>query len=272
MPRTICFSFLIILLVLPYSVIAQLNNPVTAGAIGLMMGGTGAVTSHSSSIFANPAGIGLSNEKSLLLQAENRFLLGSLNTVQAGFILPTETSRFGFRLRHFGTADYRDQEAALIYGRPLAKGLHLGGGLHLRQQRIPEFGSKQWITFSLGVQVQLIPSLTLGAMVFNPIRQKVTPNEFQPSILSVGIRYEPSEQIQLIAEVEKDIDFPARFKAGMEYKIGDILVLRTGIRTAPANFTFGVGIPVGKHITIDIGAWQHQQLGTSPLFNLRYQW
>lgn len=251
---------------------AQLTNPTTAGSTGQMMGGIGTVLREGTTLFANPAGIGFVENDQVLLQAENRFLIGELNAVQAGVILSGTTNNWGLRLRHFGPQEYNEQEAALVYARPLGSGLSLGIGAHLRQQRIPEFGTRRIITASLGLQMVLLPELTLGAMLFNPVRQELTPNEYLPTFLAVGVRYQPSPQVAVFAEVEKDIDFTARFKAGIRYFLGETLTLRTGIRTQPTQFSFGVGIPVGEFIVIEVGAWQHQQLGISPLFNLSYIW
>jgi len=251
---------------------AQLTNPTTAGSTGQMMGGIGTVLQEGTTLFANPAGIGFVEEDQVLLQAENRFLIGELNAIQAGVILSGPTNHWGLRLRHFGPQEYNEQEAALVYARALGAGFSLGIGAHLRQQRIPEFGTRRIITASLGIQMNLLPELTLGAMLFNPVRQEVTPGEYLPAFLAVGVRYQPSPQVAVFAEVEKDIDFEARFKAGIRYYLGEVLTLRTGIRTQPTQFSFGLGVPVGDNLIIDVGAWQHQQLGISPLFNLSYQW
>ena len=252
---------------------AQLTAPGSAGSTGLMTGGVGASVQHTSSLFANPAGIASLTQKAITLQAENRFLLSALNTVQAGLLLPTSSGSFGLRLSHFGPNEYNEQRAALVYGRALSPVWSLGGSIHLQQQRIPEYGNRTQINVSVGLQVQLLPTLLLGAFVHNPIRQEVVAeDEFSATLVALGVRYQPSEQVALYAEVDKDIDFPARFKAGVDYQLGDFLQLRTGVRTDPVTFSFGIGVPLGDHLLIDIGAWQHQQLGTSPLFNLTYSW
>lgn len=264
--------FLLYFLLRSVSSPAQLNSPATAGSTGLMMGGIGAALTDANSLFANPAGVSSVQTTTLLLQAENRFLQPALSSVQAGILLPTNNETFGFRINHFGPGEYNEQEMALVYARPLSNVISLGGGIHLRQQRIPEYGMRRLLTFSLGVQMELLPNLALGTYLYNPIRQELTPDEYAPTLFLIGARYQPSEQVQLLIEVEKDIDYIARVKAGIAYQLGDVLLLRTGIRTQPTNFSFGLGIPIGSHLQIDVGAWQHQQLGMSPLFHLSYQW
>jgi len=264
--------FVLTLFLASGTVQAQLTNPTTAGSTGQMMGGIGTVLQEGTTLFANPAGLGFIQDNQVLLQAENRFLISELNAIQAGVIISGPSNHWGLRLRHFGPQEYNEQEAALVYARQLGTGLSLGIGAHFRQQRIPEFGTRRILTASLGVQMILLPELTLGAMLFNPVRQEVSPDEYVPTFLAVGARYQPSAQVAIFAEVEKDIDFEARFKAGIRYLVGDVLTLRTGIRTQPTQFSFGVGVPVGEFLVIDVGAWQHQQLGISPLFNLSYIW
>lgn len=265
-------TLLLFFLLRSFTGMAQLNSPATAGSAGLMMGGIGATVTDAGSLFANPAGISQTETTTLLVQAENRFLQSALNSVQAGVLLPTNSGTFGFRINHFGPGEYNEQEAALVYARPLSNVFSLGGGVHLRQQRIPEYGMRRLLTFSVGLQMQLLPQLMLGGYLYNPIRQEVSPGEYAPTIFLVGARYQPSPQVHLSLEVEKDIDYAARVKAGVGYQLADFLIIRTGIRTQPTNFSFGVGIPVNDNLQIDIGAWQHQQLGTSPLFHLSYQW
>jgi hypothetical protein len=73
----------------------------------------------------------------------------------------------------------------------------------------------------------------------------------------------------LITEAEKDIDNPARFKAGVEYKIVDALHLRGGIATNPSQYSLGVGINV-KDLKIDLATSYHEVLGVTPAISLSY--
>lgn len=73
----------------------------------------------------------------------------------------------------------------------------------------------------------------------------------------------------MLAEAEKDIDHPARIKAGIEYQIADVLHLRGGVATNPSQYSFGVGLNV-QHLKIDIASSYHQILGFTPGLSVNY--
>ena len=88
--------------------------------------------------------------------------------------------------------------------------------------------------------------------------------------MRLGMAYTFSEKVFVTFEAEKDIDFKAVFKAGMEYKANDKIYLRAGIGTNPNLATFGVGV-YHKGLKFDIASSYHQVLGFTPEISLVYQ-
>lgn len=70
--------------------------------------------------------------------------------------------------------------------------------------------------------------------------------------------------------MEKDIEFPARAKAGVEYAVVEAFALRVGVATNPTSPTFGVGYKLKQGLGIDVAASYHQILGFTPAFSLVY--
>jgi len=139
------------------------------------------------------------------------------------------------------------------------------------------------ITFELGIRSQLNPNLTLAAHVFNPIGVKLesTYDERIPTIFRLGASYSISDDILLVIETEKDLDFKPLFRGGIEYEIIKQLSVRMGYSTLPAKtgsdkiniasvFTFGFGLNL-NNLVIDFAASMHQTLGWSPQISMYYK-
>lgn len=221
-------------------------------------------------LYGNPAGLAQAKQLQGIALLEYPFALSELQRAGFGLVAPLEHSTFGFKAATFGFDAYRETQFSLAYSRLLNSNFSLGAELIYWNQNIAEYGNKGFLTFALGLQAQLSPTLKAGAHLYNPIRARVTEQEMTFSSLQLGLIYQPSEQLDILAEVYKDIDFPAQVKAGIDYKIEDKLALRLGISTAPVRFSFGLGIRVLPGWAVDLAASRHEFLGFSPGFSLRY--
>ncbi len=99
----------------------------------------------------------------------------------------------------------------------------------------------------------------------------ITEEEDLPTILSIGLVYQASEKLLLMGEVQKDIDFKANIKAGIEYHIFESFRLRAGIGSVPSTMSFGLGYQWKNGLQINLASNYHQTLGFSPAFGLQYQ-
>jgi hypothetical protein len=80
-----------------------------------------------------------------------------------------------------------------------------------------------------------------------------------------------SKKLLLLCEAEKNVDFPLRFKAGIEYQPIADFYFRGGFATEPIEYSFGVGYCYKKNYKLDIGSAYHQILGWSPHFSFTVQ-
>ena len=262
---------LLALLLLPLSLAAQNGMPASAGARGLAMGQTGLTFADINSIFSNQAGLAFLEGPAFLAFAEQRFMLEELQSFSFGGALPTSTGTFGLSLNHFGFDDYNEQRVGLAYARRLFSRVALGAQFLMLNTRIPEYGNKAAFTFELGALLELIPQLEFGVHLFSPARVEVAPEEYLPSVLRMGLRYFPSNSLNLLAEVEKDLDHPVRVKMGAEYKAAEPLALRFGMATQPVALSFGVGYRLPNGLGLDVASSYHQLLGFTPAAGLNYQ-
>jgi hypothetical protein len=262
--------YLLLLLLLPLGLAAQNGLPPSAGTRGLAMGQTGLTFSDINSIFSNQAGLAFLEGPSFLAFAEQRFLLEELQSFSFGAALPTSSGTFGLSINHFGFDAYNEQRLGLAYGRRLFGSLALGAQFLMLNTRIPEYGSKAVFTFELGALMELMPQLEFGVHLYSPARVEVSTEEYLPTVLRLGLRYFPSSSLNLLAEVEKDIDYPARIKMGAEYKAAEPLALRFGVATQPVALSFGIGYRLANGLGLDIASSYHQLLGFTPAAGLNY--
>lgn len=234
------------------------------------MGGTSSLDLGTAALFTNPAGLATAQEFSAIATAQNQFLLPELQSAGLAALLPTNTGNFGIKAASFGSQAYRENQFSLAYGRQLSRRFRLGAELIYWNNSIPEYGTRGYLTFALGIQSQLSKVFSVGAYLYNPFRAERNAEELTHSILQLGLSYQPSEKLNMVAEVEKDIDHPANFRAGIDYAINDFIALRLGLGTAPSLFSFGFSIRILPQVKIDIATSRHEILGFSPGFSLIY--
>jgi len=251
--------------------IAQNGTPTVAGARGLAMGDASVTFRDINSAFSNQAGLAFLDGMSFTAFGEQRFLLAEIGSYSAALAYPTNSGTFGLALNYFGYENYNEQKIGLAYARKLFEGVAIGAQIDYLGTRIPEYGSAGKVTFELGVQADLLENFIIGAHIFSPIRTQLTDDEIDviPTQLNVGIAYLPTEKVTLIVELEKDFDYTASFKGGIEYQLVDELSLRVGLGTNPIQNGFGIGIHLSK-LDIDIAAAYHQLLGFTPGVSVSY--
>ena len=91
------------------------------------------------------------------------------------------------------------------------------------------------------------------------------------TVMRIGTQFNFSDKVFVVAEVEKNIEYPLRIKSGIEYNPMKKLFLRGGIATQPIELTAGLGYRFKEQFQIDMGSAYHQVLGWSPNFSFIYQ-
>ena len=269
MVSRISLFLLLLTLVLPAA--AQNGLPPNAGARGAAMGNTSVAFQDMNSAFTNPAGLATLTGWGFASLAEQRFLIPEIRSVATAAALPTRAGTFGLHIHYFGLEAYNEQRMGLLYARQIFEHVYLGTALDLLNTRIAEYGSQLSLTGSAGLQVRLAESLWAGAHLFNPFRLQRNNGEYYPTVLKAGFSFLASPKLLFAGEAEKDIDFPLRWKGGLEYQYGELLILRGGFSTQPLQGTFGSGLAWDSGFRIDFAFQWHQLLGWTPAFSAVYQ-
>lgn len=175
----------------------------------------------------------------------------------------------------FGFEDYRETYLSLGAARTLhlgtAQALHVGATLRYYHVGISRFGNAQAAGLHLGAIMQVLPLIHVGVHATNVNQPKWTDDTPLPRTLSVGAAYDLSEHVDLSADLFKDLDFPLRFRTGVEATIASLLVVRGGMQTAPSEFALGLGLQRGV-LHVGVAAEQHWELGWSPAADVRVSW
>lgn len=266
------YSFFILVILCCLSadwVQAQGGFSAHSGARGRAMGGAAVVQQDVFSLFSNPAGITSIEHLSFGVSGENRFLQEGLNQYQAAVALNAGFGSFGLSVQYFGFDLYNEQKIGLAYARKLADFLSIGVQFDYFGVSIPEFGTSSAFTFEAGIQSHFDDRFFFGAHVFSPARIGITEGENILTVFTVGAGWKPNEQLLIAFDVEKDVDLPVSFEAGLEYFVVDQLALRAGVSTAPIENHFGIGIYLGN-LRIDLTSSYHQTLGLTPSASVSY--
>jgi hypothetical protein len=113
-----------------------------------------------------------------------------------------------------------------------------------------------------------------GFRIANPVGGKFGSGQEEklPSVYSMGIGYDASEQFYCGIEIIKVEDKPINANAEMIYRVVPQIIAKAGISTGTASVWFGLGFWLTS-FRIDVIANYHPQLGFSPglmlLFRLK---
>jgi hypothetical protein len=248
------------------------NEINTIGGRSSAMGGTAVCFSDFWSVNNNQAGIAYYKSYATGFYYENKFLLKELSLKNISLIVPTSSGVFGVNYSYFGYNIYNEQKLGIAYAKAFGKDFSAGIQLDYLGISIGDnYGTKNNITFEIGILAKLSNQVTIGAHAFNPINVLLSNynKETIPSVLKLGMCYTISDKIILTLETEKNIYYNAVLKLGLEYKIIKDVFVRTGISTNPLFNTFGFGFNYGK-CTFDFSSSIHQTLGYSPQFSMIY--
>lgn len=251
--------------------LAQNGLPPVAGARGAALGNSGVVFQDIYSSFSNQAGLAYLDGFSAGIMGEQRFLINEIRSLAAAAALPTSSGTFGMALHYFGFEVYNEQRIGLSYSRLLNEKIAIGAQFDYFSTRIQDYGSAGNVTFEVGLMAQVVDDLRMGVHVFNPIRAGLLEDEPFATTLKFGLAYEPGDQIMVIAEAEKEVDYPVRFKFGLEYEVVDVFCIRIGGATEPVIASFGAGLKLSDALLIDMAAQYHLVLGWSPAIGIAYR-
>lgn len=235
------------------------------------LGNASTYCGSANSVFSNAASLSWVEHSTFILVSENKFLLKELSGAGAGFVLPMKNGAFGMNVNYNGFNNFNRTLAGISYSQKINNNISAGVKADYLQTSVAEYGNHSTLTGEFSLSIKVIKDLAIGMNVFNPFMagggyyaDEKTPTEF-----SLGANYQISDGVLLLAEECKELNTPARFRGGVEYKPAKKIFVRGGISTQPFEYGFGAGFEL-KNISVDVASAYHAQLGYSPSVSLKY--
>ncbi len=247
---------------------AQNILSISPGAGGAAIGSVRTTQADAIALLGNQAGAAFASDAGWYVSAERRFGLEELNYLSGAFLYPTSLGSFGITILYHGFDAYNEQLIGLSYSRALAEELSISTQLDYLNLRIPSYGHRSAFTFELGLYSKIVDQLVLGFHTFNPLKVEWTEGQLLSSRFSLGLAYQPFDELILYSEIEKSSLYPANIKMGLSYLATSHLFLRAGVQTELSIFSIGIGYQFSNGLTIDFSTLSRQGLGLSPVFGI----
>ncbi len=223
------------------------------------------------SIYNNVGGLARLTETSVMTASDHRYGMDGFTTVALAGVMPLSYGTYGVSIDRFGDRLYNEQRLGVAYGHQVDR-VSLGVKASYAQVAISELGNRGRFVFEFGGIAELTPKLWMGAYVYNFAQARLASygDERIPTVLKAGLSWRPLPQLMLNAETEKDVDYAARFRGGIEYQLARPFFLRIGIVTNPGAYHFGFGVKHNR-LLFDYALRTHPTLGLSHHLSLNYR-
>lgn len=226
---------------------------VKAQSVSTLMGARAAGISFTSSVlkdewslFNNVGGLAGIEKTNASFAVDVRPAMPGANRMAAVFSSPFKLGTLGAGFFRFGDDLYSEQLISMGYGNRFGIA-SLGLKVNYVQYRSEAFGSKSALTINFGGVADITPQLSVGAYITNINQPKLsTHDERLPTKLVAGFGFKPIENLLLVTEIEKDLEYDPVWKGGVEYVVHKKIFLRTGFNLHPNASFFGMGFQTWK--------------------------
>ena len=259
---------LVLFALLPSSTHAAFEfQPIGAHTSGA--GDTGvALATGAPGAYWNPAALAWGKRLSLFAAYDRPFGLTELATHAFSAGLRNGRHGLGVRYTGFGFSLYKEQVFGLAYGLRVFQQLSLGLGIRALQLNTAGIPTQHWVVFDAGIKLQMHKSVFLGAAIWNA-GGRHTSLLGQSGTVGMGIAIMP--QVALVADIQKEANFPTGAGIGVIYHIRPQLVLRTGAGSRPERLSAGFGLQKNG-FAIDYAAVWHTVLGITHRASVIYEY
>jgi hypothetical protein len=242
------------------------------GARSKALGDANTTIADSWAMFNNIGGISGVKAGSVGFAFNQYFDVDGFNAVAVGIVQPTTYGNIGISALRFGDELYNEQLYSIGFGNKIGF-VRLGFRANYYQVYIDEYGTAAGFLMDFGGIVELSPQWSFGASVSNFTASTLNDldNAALPVVMKIGISYKASENVSLLADLVKDVEFDPEIRAGIEYWINQKLALRTGINSQPFAGFAGFGLKL-KQFEIDYAVSSHQFLGFNHQLSVVFQY
>jgi len=172
---------------------------------------------------------------------------------------------------NFGIDEYQERRFALSYSRLLSDKLVIGSTASYFRNSIDEYGSQNDFQIDFGFIARISSDVILGLYVSNVLPSEELGYLRDITELTVGGRYNLSDQVTWLIEVESDLSDYFNFSSGISYQIIERLDFMIGMNTRDKGLSIGLTYNVNNSTRITGANRATQNLGNSPGLSIRHQ-
>lgn len=196
------------------------------------------------------------------------FGLRELSGAAVAYVDPLPLGSISVQLAKFGFELYREMIGGFSYGRTITDNVMVGATLRVYVLSIAGYGSDWTIGADIGGAVDVSGEIRVAFALHNISAPAIgVEHELLPQSISMGMSFAPLRELVVVAELEKDLRYQPEFHLGVEYALGEYVVLRGGMIPEPAFFSAGFGMNYGP-LRLDYGISHHVLLGMMHLFGV----
>ena len=259
-------SLLIFSFILLCSFTSNAQGWLSQGARVGAMANNGVTLIDAFSYHHNPGALGFVEEGTAGLSYESRYALKELQSQSFAVAVPLKVGVISAGGQFYGYDTYRTTRAGLGYSMKLSEKISAGVQINYLGMRLDQFyGVKHGVSAEFGALAKLNEKVNIGFSIVNIGRARLS--EFKDdrygTLLRLGLSYQLIDELLIVAEIEQEITFDTRLRAGIEYHPIDLLYIRAGVQGAPMDFAFGFGLKYDR-FKLDLSTQYNQILGWTP--------
>jgi hypothetical protein len=232
-----------LVLIFLYTKIANAQSTSTLmGARSAGLGFASSTIGDEWSLFNNIGGLSKVNQPNASFAYEAKPALIGGNRMAAAISSPTKIGSWGLGIFRFGDEVYNEHVASVGFGNKIGN-TSLGAKFNYIQYNADGFGVTTAISVDFGGITTITKQVSIGAYITNLTQSRLNSfdGEHLPAKLVAGIGLRPSEKIFLTTEIEKDLEYHATWRSGIEYSVYKRIFFRTAFNLNPNAAYFGVG-------------------------------
>ncbi|NOT76839.1 MAG: hypothetical protein HOP08_18090 [Cyclobacteriaceae bacterium] len=210
------------------------------GARSAGMGYSSATHKDDAALFNNVGALAEIKNTSVFFAYDMQPGLLGANRMAAAFSLPFKFGTAGIGIFKFGDKIYSEQILSAGFSNKFGIA-SLGIKANYIQYNASGFGIKNAVSINFGGIAQITKQILVGAYIVNINQSRISEDEQLPTKLVAGIGLKPADAFFISTEIEKDLDYDARWKLGAEYTIHKKIFVRTGFNLNPSAGYFGIG-------------------------------
>lgn len=202
------------------------------------------------------------------------FQLNELSIRKVAFSKNIFALGWKFNWYQSGNSDWMENNLRLHVGKKLSEALYLGVDVCLLLLDNVEEGAVSTCFAELDGQYRLSEKVGMSFLITNPSSAYFkSAGELIPLSISAhfGVQYTPVSKSRIYLEMAGQLRQAAQGHLGVEYKLLDAFILRTGFSTSPWMPSWGIGGAVSQ-FHYSWGGNLHPILGFSNGFTLTYRW